>query len=838
MNKNKIQKLFSLLFFLLISILTLFSITQLRHLDINNTSENGDYNQTESFFDNQKEDTLFRLSPMISLVITTTDETIITAQNIAYIQQITRDIQNISHVESVQSLANIDLIQTIAGGFHVGPLIPDHFLGTPEEIDQVYTDLASWPEIYDKICISNDYRGTQIIITLDPHTTSQQQAAIDASLSQIIKENQISTLDIHIVSKSALSLLLQQLTNKNCFRIFPLALLIALFGLLIAFRRKEGLLPLLTAGISTLWTLGLMVLQGTPFSLLSSCIPFLIIALGSTYGIHLIHRYLSLVNEEPRPLSKETKYGLITQARKESWATLTLSAGISILGFLIYAITPISQLKQLALSLATGLGLSLILSLTLIPALLRLQSAPLPMANHTPKRENQSIQGFLRGTPFNKTILILLVLITLSLVTRFTYQRNASLLSLLPASSSLSIGLKKINTNFTGANSLSFVIEGAKKGDLAQPDILKSMDNLTLFLTARYPEIGKMLSITDFIKKMNSIFHSEEENTAIPLATPDQIIPSSFFALAEEPTSFFTADTTNSEENTKQSQETPKEKDFSSFNGDIDYHEIPFDVAKYPVANKAGLKNLISQYLLLYSGTLTQFIDNPIEPSVARIIVQLSTFDPHTISSLIADAQAFASQNFPAGYTLTIEGQSLTGNQNLTRFTQSVKRVVLWLFIAIFILFLLTFSSPLAACLSMIPIFLPTLITFILMGRTGLSLSLILSPFTIGITFMYCLSWIKEKQHQWYHPQESSPHSSFTISNSQKSITMSALVTSGIFISLLASSYQYFHYLGLFLIISVMTSALTVCITLPWIFNKLAPQFLNKNALFCKGKDN
>ncbi|MDE0024480.1 MAG: MMPL family transporter, partial [Spirochaetaceae bacterium] len=73
-----------------------------------------------------------------------------------------------------------------------------------------------------------------------------------------------------------------------------LAALITLLMYLVSFASLRAVvLPLLTICTALLWTFGLMSLAGVPLSMASLMLPPLIFALGSSYSIHLLHRYFS-----------------------------------------------------------------------------------------------------------------------------------------------------------------------------------------------------------------------------------------------------------------------------------------------------------------------------------------------------------------------------------------------------------------------------------------------------------------------------------------------------------------------------------------------------------------
>ena len=77
-----------------------------------------------------------------------------------------------------------------------------------------------------------------------------------------------------------------------------------------------------------------------------------------------------------------------------------------------------------------------------------------------------------------------------------------------------------------------------------------------------------------------------------------------------------------------------------NYNG-IDYYEVPYDLDKYPAATREGLANLVSQYLLLYSGSLDRFSDDQLAPKTIRMQVQLRCHDTHKIKEIIDAKSTF-----------------------------------------------------------------------------------------------------------------------------------------------------------------------------------------------------
>ena len=60
-----------------------------------------------------------------------------------------------------------------------------------------------------------------------------------------------------------------------------------------------------------------------------------------------------------------------------------------------------------------------------------------------------------------------------------------------------------MNDKFNGTTFFEIIVSGNKPGDLTNPEILIAIDEMNAFLKAKYPQIKKVVSFTDFIKKLN-----------------------------------------------------------------------------------------------------------------------------------------------------------------------------------------------------------------------------------------------------------------------------------------------------------------------------------------------
>ncbi|MBR1723314.1 MAG: MMPL family transporter, partial [Treponema sp.] len=158
---------------------------------------------------------------------------------------------------------------------------------------------------------------------------------------------------------------------SDLFSLIPFVALIVLFSLYFSFHTWSGtLLPLITVLISTVWSVGLLCLLNFSFTIIGSMIPVCLIACGSAYGIHVMTHYYIGLDKIQGEITKEKHAGAIEFALKDVWVAVLLAAVTTVAGFISNVSSPLRPLRSFSIFAASGVAFALILSVTLIPALL------------------------------------------------------------------------------------------------------------------------------------------------------------------------------------------------------------------------------------------------------------------------------------------------------------------------------------------------------------------------------------------------------------------------------------------------------------------------------------
>ena len=119
-------------------------------------------------------------------------------------------------------------------------------------------------------------------------------------------------------------------------------------------------LILLPKVVGSIWTVGLMKIVGIQFNMANLIILPLISGIGLVNGIHIVHRHREDPNGDTSVLSKSTGQGVVMS----SFATM--------IGFGSLMVANHRGIHSLGLLLTLGIGSSLLASVTLLPAMLKL----------------------------------------------------------------------------------------------------------------------------------------------------------------------------------------------------------------------------------------------------------------------------------------------------------------------------------------------------------------------------------------------------------------------------------------------------------------------------------
>ena len=290
-----------------------------------------------------------------------------------------------------------------------------------------------------------------------------------------------------------------------------IVLLVVLFAL---FRTIRGtLLPILAVLMADFWVMGIMGAMGFTINIVTYIIPTLVLIVGVADSIHILVKF-----------NQELNYGrdkrvAVKLTIQKIGAAILLTSLTTAVGFLALVSTNITMIREFGGMVAVGVILAFLVSITFIPAML--------MILKTPQKSSfeKMTKGF-RHRLLEKIVVInnrhykVIVVSSLFMVALFIFyamkvDQHSSLMEDLTKGNQLYDDMTFMEKRMGSVLPFEVIVSVRDNGQLVEggiknPKILKAIETLQKKLDS-IPEIGKILSVIDYLSEMNMAFHEGDK---------------------------------------------------------------------------------------------------------------------------------------------------------------------------------------------------------------------------------------------------------------------------------------------------------------------------------------
>lgn len=266
-------------------------------------------------------------------------------------------------VELQDSLKNEDLIesvQSVGMGF-TKESIPE----TLEASRQIFNSIPAYSDFFNK-----DYSATIVMISSDlgggEGKIKELEILIDEKISEISHPENV---EIYITGNPQIrSMMLNLLASDAVFTLSIAAIIIFLLLILMERSFTKATLVFVPLLLGIIWTLGTMGWLGIPLSVATVGIGAMILGLGVEYGVFIVSRYSEERETKPAKVALQI-------AVSEVGGSILGSGTTTIAGFLALTTSIMPVLRDLGLSLAIGIGFSLLAAVFVNPSLIILEES-------------------------------------------------------------------------------------------------------------------------------------------------------------------------------------------------------------------------------------------------------------------------------------------------------------------------------------------------------------------------------------------------------------------------------------------------------------------------------
>ena len=830
------------------------------------------------------------------------DRSVLSPENINAVRELSDKLKEIQWVNEVLSITSADVIVGSGDGMSVEPLLPEGFTGKPNEIDEFKSRLMSW-DLYRQSLISGDFSATQIALTMKSeiiHQSGDFYDLIKQTVAGVDLNGMETFIAGQPVINATLT---NNMKMDLAFLIPFVIVVIVFILIVSYRRPGGVILPLLTVIVSVIWTIGLMSLLHVSLSIVSTVIPVLMVAVGSAYGIHIITHYYDDIAKMKNHPGREEHDELIFETLRKVGPAVILAGLTTIAGFGALSFSQLQPMRSFGVFSAVGVLNALIVSLLLTPAILIIRHKPLKTAAAgSSKAEKVSSGGtaYVKFISRKKTILLVTALLfALGIAGAFQVVTDNNMIKYFKDNTEIARADKFLNEEFSGTQTFSVVVDGKEKGAILDPEVLAAISDLGDYLKSNYEEIGQTISIADMVKRMNKVMHWEdpapaayspkviqaEEVTPVikdngegPVLSEgfgggfeggfDSGIEGGFDSGGDWEFSDFSSFAAEAPIDVQAApeQQTADENDIlaifnkayehtdnidikasellrlanklTNYHGEA-YNEIPADPAKYGLSGKEDLKNLIAQYLLLYSGNTSSMIDDALEPSKARMTVQLNSTSSVFSDKVAEDIREFAKKRFPADFEVSSVGIAVISSE-ITHMVANTQNLSIIISLSIvFIILIVYFRSIAAGLIGTISLAFAILVNFAVMGFAGIKLDIataMIASIAIGIGIDYTIHFMSNYRREYSEHRDEKKALAATIGTTGKAVLTNAISVGAGFAALLFSQFNPIAYLGALIALTMGTSSLAAVTILPALLNTFKPAFLTRQSVSKKEK--
>ena len=283
-------------------------------------------------------------------------------ETLDYIERITGDIERVDTVQRVDSLATATIVEAVADGLEVRPLIDLARRRGPDAVRERALD----DELIRGDLVSTDATVTALIVSFDEDRIDAVRAGVIQRIHDIVDPALPAGIRAHYNGSLEISETYNRITLDNQRRFTPPILLFTVLAIYATFRSlRKTFLALIAVGISVLWTLGLYSLLGFTYNVLASMIVPLIVVLAIADDVHIMQHW----DEERRDQDAE-------QAFKNTIAHLAAplfgASATTSLGMLSLATSDVVAVQSFGVGAAIGIMVDFVISLVVMPTFLSL----------------------------------------------------------------------------------------------------------------------------------------------------------------------------------------------------------------------------------------------------------------------------------------------------------------------------------------------------------------------------------------------------------------------------------------------------------------------------------
>ncbi|HCH4678841.1 TPA: MMPL family transporter [Vibrio parahaemolyticus] len=452
--------------------------------------------------------TTFAKTDNLAIVIAPEDGDIFTPQTLSLIQKITVDAWQVPYSSRVDSIANYQHTEAFDDELLVEDLLYSEYELTPERISKVKSIALSEPVLKSALVSEKgDVTVVNITVQLPEMDKTAEVEEVVSSINAMIDRYQRAYPDVtfHKAGIIAMNHAFMTAAQDDSSTLVPTMLVVILVFLTIMLRSILSVIATLIVIIgSVMATMGISGWAGMFLSTATVNVPTLIMTLAVADCVHVIATMRqSMKNGFTKAQSIERSIAL-------NFVPILITSVTTAIGFLMMNMSDSPVLRDFGNLSALGVMVACFLSVTLLPALLKLLPIHVKMETsqdqkHVMDRLGDFVVSQRRALlPLSVAVIVVCAsLIPLNKVNdesvEYFGQRNE-----------FRQAADFMEERISGMTNISIAIKTNESQGIAAPDFLNTIGEFSSWLRGQ-PETDHVATLADVYKRLNKNMHGDDE---------------------------------------------------------------------------------------------------------------------------------------------------------------------------------------------------------------------------------------------------------------------------------------------------------------------------------------
>lgn len=398
------------------------------------------------------------------------------------------------------ALPKVADIRPTPEGMAVIPFL-DPLPRTHEEAQLVRERLRENPQYLGTV-VSVDDRAAAIIADFEFTPPLSGYPEVLTAVERVLAEEQDGSFTAHLSGPAVYVGWLARYSTRM-FYFFPLAVVVIGLVHYEAFRTIQAIvLPLLTALLAMLWSLGLLGLLNVSLDPFNVTTPILILAVAAGHAVQMLKRFYEELETSGDQVSA------VRRSLEKVGPVMIVAATIAALSFLSLLTFQTVAIRNFGLLTALGILSALVIELTLMPALRSV--LPQPSSQERGRQASRHpfdsvVDTFARmvvASPWWRLPVLAGIIVVISFGASFFVVVDSSFRRQFSSSATIQHDDRALNSAFGGTSTLVLLIDGQADGAIDEPALLDALDDLQRWFEEQ-PAVGKTVSFVDFVKRMH-----------------------------------------------------------------------------------------------------------------------------------------------------------------------------------------------------------------------------------------------------------------------------------------------------------------------------------------------